>query len=109
MDEVVTNSDNTKQVKKTCTEKLGDVETTSMTTESLQITVDIPRLVNLYRLQGSCQSRSLAEALQPILITDEMREEATTAGIPLQLIATYDQARFKEIELFFLNSKLIVL
>ncbi|XP_070568797.1 uncharacterized protein [Ptychodera flava] len=92
------------RVQKTCNDKFGDgVEVTGMATKSLEISVAIPRLVNLYRMEASCQSESFTEALEPIMITDEMREVAATAGIPLKLIATYDQTTFNEIELFFLN------
>ncbi|XP_070568796.1 uncharacterized protein [Ptychodera flava] len=102
--EIVSNDVTTNKVQKTCVERFGDgVEVTGMATKSLEISVVIPRLVNLYRMEASCESESFTEALEPIMITDEMRELAASAGLPLKLIATYDQTKFDKIELFFLN------
>ncbi|XP_070561900.1 uncharacterized protein [Ptychodera flava] len=102
--EAINNRDTAQKVRRTCVDEFGDgVETTGMGTESLQVSVAVPRLLNLYRLRGSCQSRRLSRSLDPILITDEMRENAASVGLPLKLIATYDQARFDELELFFIN------
>ncbi|XP_070566174.1 uncharacterized protein [Ptychodera flava] len=102
--DVIDSDTDAEKVRKTCIDEFGEgVETTGMIVDSLKVCVDIPRLANLYRLEGSCQSESLSDALEPILITDEMREEAATVGIPLKLKATYDQSKFDKLELYFLN------
>ncbi|XP_070564022.1 uncharacterized protein [Ptychodera flava] len=101
--EVVADEDGCQEVKKLCKKKLGDVNTTSLTVKCLAMVQNFLTLYNLYRLKQTCRSGSLAKAFEPLLITDEMRKMASTVGITLQLKVSYDQERFKEIELFFIN------
>ncbi|XP_070558210.1 uncharacterized protein [Ptychodera flava] len=98
---VLADEDNCNEVKKVCKEKVG-LDPTTMTAESLGILLKILTLYYLYRLKQTCRSRNLAKALEPLLITDEMREIAAKVGITLQLKATYDTVKFEEIERFFI-------
>ncbi|XP_070557800.1 uncharacterized protein [Ptychodera flava] len=98
---VLADEDSCNEVKKVCKEKVG-LDPTTMTAESLGILLKILTLYYLYRLKQTCRSRNLAKALEPLLITDEMREIAAKVGITLQLKATYDMVKFKEIERFFI-------
>ncbi|XP_070564013.1 uncharacterized protein [Ptychodera flava] len=38
-----------------------------------------------------------------MLVPEQMRKQADTAGVPLKLIGTYDQAKFDELELIFID------
>ncbi|XP_070573145.1 centrosomal protein of 128 kDa-like [Ptychodera flava] len=101
---VVADEDDCGDVKKVCKKILGDeVDPTSLTAKSLGILLRLLTLYNLYRVKQTCRCGSLAKAFEPLLITDEMREIAAKVGIKLQLKATYNQERFKEVELFFIN------
>ncbi|XP_070549133.1 filamin A-interacting protein 1-like [Ptychodera flava] len=86
-----------------CKEHCGLVKVKSTEISSLTIHMDIPTLYNLYRLEHTCLSGSFPDSFEPLLITDKMREEADKVGLQLKLKATYDQARFDELELFFIN------
>ncbi|XP_070557078.1 uncharacterized protein [Ptychodera flava] len=99
---VLADEDSCNEVKKVCKEKIG-LDPNTVTAESLGILLKILTLYYLYRLKQTCRSRNLAKALEPLLITDEMREIAAKVGITLQLKAMYDMAKFEEIELFFIN------
>ncbi|XP_070570585.1 uncharacterized protein [Ptychodera flava] len=99
---VLADEDSCNEVKKVCKEKVG-LDPTTVTAESLGILLKILTLYYLYRLKQTCRSRNLAKALEPLLITDEMREIAAKVGITLQLKATYDMVKFEEIEHFFIN------
>ncbi|XP_070577455.1 uncharacterized protein [Ptychodera flava] len=90
--------------KKICKKELGDdVDPTNLTAESLGMLIRFLTLYNLYKLKQTCRSGSLAKAFEPLLITDEMIEIADKVGLKLQLKATYDTEKFKEVELFFIN------
>ncbi|XP_070575125.1 uncharacterized protein [Ptychodera flava] len=99
---VLADEDSCNEVKKVCKENLG-LDPTTLATESLGILLKIVTLYYLYRLKQTCRSRSLAKALELLLITDEMREIAAKVGIKLQLKAMYDTGKFEEIELFFID------
>ncbi|XP_070557111.1 uncharacterized protein [Ptychodera flava] len=99
---VLADEDSCNEVKKVCKEKVG-LDPNTLTAESLGILLKILTLYYLYRVKQTCRSRNLAKALEPLLITDEMRKIADTVGITLQLKAMYDMAKFEEIELFFIN------
>ncbi|XP_070564846.1 myosin-2 heavy chain-like [Ptychodera flava] len=86
-----------------CKRLVGDVETTGITTESLGLQLKLPALFNLYKLEQTCRSGSFPSAFEPLLVTNKMKEEAAKVGIQLKLKATYDEERFRELELFFLN------
>ncbi|XP_070556867.1 kinectin-like [Ptychodera flava] len=100
--DVLADEDSCNDVKKVWVEKVG-LDPTTVTAESLGILLKILTLYYLYRVKQTCRSRSLAKALEPLLITDEMRKIAATVGTTLQLKAMYDMAKFEEIELFFIN------
>ncbi|XP_070569125.1 uncharacterized protein [Ptychodera flava] len=103
-EEVVDNEQSRQEMENTIKEKLGDVDVNSFKAESLAILLRFLTLYNLYRLKQTCRSRSLAKAFEPLLITDEMREIAAKVGVaPLRLKVTYDQKKFREVELFFIN------
>ncbi|XP_070573222.1 uncharacterized protein [Ptychodera flava] len=99
---VLADEDSCNEVKKVWKKKAGLAPDT-LATKSLGISLKILTLYHLYRVKQTCRSRSLAEAFEPLLITDEMREIAAKVGITLQLKATYDTVKFEEIELFFIN------
>ncbi|XP_070567000.1 uncharacterized protein [Ptychodera flava] len=99
---VLADEDSCNEVKKVCTDKV-DLDPTTVTADSLGILLKIVTLYYLYRVKQTCRSGSLAKALEPLLITDEMREIAAGVGIKLQLKATYNTVKFEEIELFFIN------
>ncbi|XP_070570837.1 centromere-associated protein E-like [Ptychodera flava] len=99
---VLADEDSCNEVKKVWTERVG-LDPTTVTAESLGILLKILTLYYLYRLKQTCRYRNLAKALEPLLITDEMREIAAKHGITLQLKATYDTLKFEEIEHFFIN------
>ncbi|XP_070543758.1 uncharacterized protein [Ptychodera flava] len=99
---VLADEDSCSEVKKVCKEKVG-LDPNTLATGCLGILLKIVTLYYLYRLKQTCRSRNLAKALEPLLITDEMREIAAKVGITLQLKATYDTVKFKEIERFFIN------
>ncbi|XP_070556949.1 A-kinase anchor protein 9-like [Ptychodera flava] len=99
---VLADEDSCNEVKKVCKEKVG-LDPNTLGTGSLGILLKILTLYYLYRVKQTCRSRNLAKALEPLLITDEMRKIAATVGITLQLKAMYDMAKFEEIELFFIN------
>ncbi|XP_070570882.1 uncharacterized protein [Ptychodera flava] len=99
---VLADDSNCNEVKKVCKEKVG-LDPTTVKAESLGILLKILTLYYLYRLKQTCRSRNLAKALEPLLITEEMREIAAKVGITLQLKATYDTVRFEEMERFFIN------
>ncbi|XP_070573959.1 uncharacterized protein [Ptychodera flava] len=104
VEQVVADEDDCGEVKKVCKKKLGDeVDSTSLTAKSLGILLRLLTLYNLYRVKQTCRCGSLAKAFEPLLITDEMREIAAKVGIKLQLKATYNQERFKKVELFFIK------
>ncbi|XP_070566746.1 uncharacterized protein [Ptychodera flava] len=104
VEQVVADEDGYGDVKKVCKKILGDgVDPLSAMTESLAILLKLLTLYNLYIVKQACRCGSLATAFEPLLITDEMREIAAEVGIKLQLKATYNQERFKEVELFFIN------
>ncbi|XP_070575460.1 uncharacterized protein [Ptychodera flava] len=104
VDEVVADENDCGDVKKVCKKKLGDeVDAKSLREKSLAILLRLLTLYNLYRVKQTCRCGSLAKAFEPLLITDEMREIAAEVGIKLQLKATYNPERFKELELFFIN------
>ncbi|XP_070557115.1 uro-adherence factor A-like isoform X2 [Ptychodera flava] len=99
---VLADEESCSEVKKICKEKVG-LDPNTVTAKSLGILLKILTLYYLYRVKQTCRSRSLAKALEPLLITDEMRKIADTVGITLQLKAMYDMVKFEEIELFFIN------
>ncbi|XP_070561167.1 uncharacterized protein [Ptychodera flava] len=99
---VDTAEDSLQEVKKVCKEKLGDdMDPKRLTAESLGILLELLTLYALYKLKQTCRSGSLAKAFEPLLITDEMREIAAEVGLKLQLKATYNLEKFKEVERFF--------
>ncbi|XP_070550107.1 triadin-like [Ptychodera flava] len=101
--EAITNNNSVQRVDQNCRDNFGEVSVTSMKQDSLAISLDLPTLYNLYRLKQTCLSGSFPDSFEPLLITDEMREGAEKVGLQLKLKATYDQARFDELELFFIN------
>ncbi|XP_070545712.1 coiled-coil domain-containing protein 186-like isoform X2 [Ptychodera flava] len=101
--EAITNNNSVQRVDQNCRDNFGEVSVTSMKLDSLAISLDLPTLYNLYRLKQTCLSGSFPDSFEPLLITDKMREEADKVGLQLKLKATYDQARFDELELFFIN------
>ncbi|XP_070556630.1 uncharacterized protein [Ptychodera flava] len=103
VEDVLGDQDSCLEIKNACKQKLGDVDPSSLTAKSLAILLRFLTLYNLYRLKQTCRSGSLARAFEPLLITDEMREIAAKVGITLRLRATYDEKRFKDVELFFIN------
>ncbi|XP_070573535.1 uncharacterized protein [Ptychodera flava] len=103
IDDVLGDEDDCQEIKKACKQKLGDVDPSSLTAKSLAILLRFLTLYNLYRLKQTCRSGSLARAFEPLLITDEMREIAAKVGMTLRLKATYDEKKFREVELFFIN------
>ncbi|XP_070549199.1 uncharacterized protein [Ptychodera flava] len=86
-----------------CNEHFGQVQVETTKISSLAIHLDLPTVYNLYRLEHTCLSGSFPDSFEPLLITDKMREEADKVGLQLKLKATYEQARFNELELFFIN------
>ncbi|XP_070545670.1 uncharacterized protein [Ptychodera flava] len=101
--EAIANNTSLQRVDQNCRNSFGEVTVTSMKQDSLAISLDLPTLYNLYRLKQTCLSGSFPDSFEPLLITDKMREEADKVGLQLKLKATYDQARFDELELFFIN------
>ncbi|XP_070546261.1 uncharacterized protein [Ptychodera flava] len=101
--EAITNNTSVQRVDQNCRDNFGEVTVTSMKQKCLAISLDLPTLYNLYRLKQTCLSGSFPDSFEPLLITDKMREEAEKVGLQLKLKATYDQARFDELELFFIN------
>ncbi|XP_070550089.1 uro-adherence factor A-like [Ptychodera flava] len=102
--EVITNNTSLQRVDQNCRDSFGEGTVTMSTKrDSLAISLDLPTLYNLYRLKQTCLSGSFPDSFEPLLITDKMREEADKVGLQLKLKATYDQARFDELELFFIN------
>ncbi|XP_070571563.1 uncharacterized protein [Ptychodera flava] len=103
VDEVVADEDSCKEVKEICKKILDDVDLKGLVAKSLGILIRFLALYTLYKLKHTCRSGSLAKAFEPLLITDDMRKMAAAAEIKLQLKATYDTKKFKEVELFFIN------
>ncbi|XP_070556247.1 titin homolog [Ptychodera flava] len=102
--EAITNMTSLQRVDQNCRDSFGEGTVTMSTKrDSLAISLDLPTLYNLYRLKQTCLSGSFPDSFEPLLITDKMREEADKVGLQLNLKATYDQARFDELELFFMN------
>ncbi|XP_070545708.1 cingulin-like protein 1 [Ptychodera flava] len=101
--EVITNEESQQTVSKNSRKHCGNVKVKGTKKSSLAIHLDLPTLYNLYRLEHTCLSGSFPDSFEPLLITDKMREEADKVGLQLKLKATYDQARFDELELFFIN------
>ncbi|XP_070545713.1 uncharacterized protein [Ptychodera flava] len=101
--EAVVDNNSVQKVDQNCRDNFGEVTVTSMKQDSLAISLDLPTLYNLYRLKQTCLSGSFPDSFESLLITDKMREEADKVGLQLKLKATYDQARFDELELFFIN------
>ncbi|XP_070545705.1 putative autophagy-related protein 11 [Ptychodera flava] len=101
--EVITNEESQQRVDYNCRKHFGNVKSKGNKKCSLAIHLDIPTMYNLYRLEHTCLSGSFPDSFEPLLITDKMREEADKVGLQLKLKATYDQARFDELELFFIN------
>ncbi|XP_070545681.1 uncharacterized protein [Ptychodera flava] len=101
--EAVVDNNSVQRVDQNCRDNFGEVSVTSMKQDSLAISLDLPTLYNLYRLKQTCLSGSFPDSFEPLLITDKMREEADKVGLQLKLKAIYDQARFDELELFFIN------
>ncbi|XP_070550092.1 myosin-7-like isoform X1 [Ptychodera flava] len=102
--EAITNNTSVQKVDQNCRDSFGEGTVTKSTKrDSLAISIDLPSLYNLYRLKQTCLSGSFPDSFEPLLITDKMREEADKVGLQLKLTATYDQARFDELELFFIN------
>ncbi|XP_070546264.1 myosin heavy chain-like [Ptychodera flava] len=101
--EAITNNTSVQRVDQNCRDNFGEVTVTSMKQKCLAISLDLPTLYNLYRLKQTCLSGSFPDSFEPLLITDKMREEAEKVGLQLKLKATYDQARFDKLELFFIN------
>ncbi|XP_070566958.1 uncharacterized protein [Ptychodera flava] len=99
---VLADEDSCNEVKKVCKENVGLIPTT-VGVGCLGIPLKIFTLYYLYRVKQTCRSRSLAKALEPLLITDEMREIAAKVELKLQLKAAYDTERFEKIERFFIN------
>ncbi|XP_070569238.1 uncharacterized protein [Ptychodera flava] len=91
------------EVKRVCKKNLGEVDPYSFSNKSLAILLRFLTHYNLCRLKQTCRSGSLAKAFEPLLITDEMREIGVKVGMTLQLKATYDQEKFAELEIFFIN------
>ncbi|XP_070549192.1 uncharacterized protein [Ptychodera flava] len=102
-DKVITNETSHQRVNDVCKKNFGKVTATSLKKESLAISLNLPTLYNLYRVRHTCLSGSFPDSFEPLLITDKMREEADKVGLQLKLKATYDQARFDELQLFFIN------
>ncbi|XP_070546578.1 enolase-phosphatase E1-like [Ptychodera flava] len=102
--EAIANNTSLQRVDQNCKDSFGEGTVTKSTKrDSLAISLDLPTLYNLYRLKQTCLSGSFPDSFEPLLITDKMREEADKVGLQLKLKATYDQARFDELELFFIN------
>ncbi|XP_070545673.1 uncharacterized protein [Ptychodera flava] len=101
--EVTINEESQQTVHYNCEEHFGKVKVKGTEQSSLAIHLDLPTVYNLYRLEHTCLSGSFPDSFEPLLITDKMREEADKVGLQLKLKATYDQARFDELELFFIN------
>ncbi|XP_070549147.1 calponin homology domain-containing protein DDB_G0272472-like [Ptychodera flava] len=101
--EAIVNETSIQAVDQHCRNSFGKVRVTSKKRHSLAISLHLPTLYNLYRLKQTCLSGSFPDSFEPLLITDKMREEADKVGLQLKLKATYDQARFDELELFFIN------
>ncbi|XP_070573607.1 titin homolog [Ptychodera flava] len=101
--ELIADKDRYQGLKKVCKKNLGDVVTLSLTAKALTILLKLLTLHNMYRLKQTCRCGSLAKALEPLLITDEMRMISAKVGITLQLKAMYDQKKLEEIELFFIK------
>ncbi|XP_070573833.1 putative leucine-rich repeat-containing protein DDB_G0290503 [Ptychodera flava] len=100
VEEVVADEDGLGDIKTLIMKILGDeVDAKSLREKSLAILLRLLTLYNLYRVKQTCRSRSMAKAFEPLLITDEMRDIAAEVGIKLQLKATYNPERFKELEL----------
>ncbi|XP_070578856.1 uncharacterized protein [Ptychodera flava] len=94
------------QVRQVIEDKCGCVDVLSMEKGSLAVTLHVPRLINLYRLERTTKSGSLAEAMEPVLITDEANAMAERAGIPrklLKLQVIYDQGTFQAIQQFLIK------
>ena len=106
VDEILEDGEQSERVQKVVKSTVGeDVTVTSLTEGSLTIVLDLPSLFFLYRLQACCQSGLLAHELEPLLLTDEMREEAVKVGRRLKLRAEYDEDDFTAVDKYFLESK----
>ncbi|XP_070546546.1 uncharacterized protein [Ptychodera flava] len=103
VNEVTVSGESQQMVHYNCKEHFGKVKVKGTEQGSLAIHLDLPTVYNLYRLEHTCLSGSFPDSFEPLLITDKMREEADKVGLQLKLKATYDQARFDELELFFIN------
>ncbi|XP_070546206.1 myosin-6-like [Ptychodera flava] len=101
--QVIANKGSQETINNNCEEHFGEAKVTGINNCSLAIQLNLPTLYNLYRLEHTCLSGSFPDSFEPLLITDKMREEADKVGLKLTLKATYDQARFNELELFFIN------
>ncbi|XP_070578860.1 uncharacterized protein [Ptychodera flava] len=94
------------QVRQVIEDKCGCVDVLSMEKGSLAVTLHVPRLINLYRLERTTKSGSLAEAMEPVLITDKAKAMAERAGIPgnlMKLHVIYDQGTFQAIQQFLIK------
>ncbi|XP_070570892.1 uncharacterized protein [Ptychodera flava] len=106
IDTILESEERCQQVHHVIKDKCGSVRISFMKKESLVVTLDVPRLVNLYRLERTTKSGSLAEAMEPLLVTDEMKAKAKRAGIPghlMKLQVTYNQATFQAIRRFLIK------
>ncbi|XP_070546559.1 dynein axonemal assembly factor 1 homolog [Ptychodera flava] len=108
IDKVIANEASNQTVNIISKKNFGRVAAVSLKKDSLAISLYLPTLYNLYRVRHTCLSDSFPDSFEPHLITDKMREEAEKVGLKLKLKATYNQARFDELELFFINSKFSV-
>ncbi|XP_077985422.1 uncharacterized protein LOC144440056 isoform X2 [Glandiceps talaboti] len=103
-DKIVTDTSSRDSIDEVCTKCCKDkVCVSDMRTGSLNMTLNFPHLPSLYRFEGCCRSGSLVTSLEPLLITDEMRQLAAEVDLPLQLHLTYDNDEFYEVGEFFLD------
>ncbi|XP_070549125.1 myb-like protein X [Ptychodera flava] len=103
VEDVIASEASQQTAQQLCQKNCGEVTTTKFKSGSLKISLNIPTQYNLYRVRHTCKSGSFPDSFEPLLITDKMREEADKVGLQLKLKATYDQARFDELRLFFLE------
>ncbi|XP_070573415.1 uncharacterized protein [Ptychodera flava] len=100
--EVVNDPASYRKVQTVVKEKF-DAQVETMKQKCLDLALNLPKLLSLYKYRGSCRSGSFAKALEPLLITDEMKQESAKVGMKLMLRVSYSEEEFKLVEKVFIT------
>ncbi|XP_070578852.1 uncharacterized protein [Ptychodera flava] len=106
IDALLASEEKRQQLQQVIENKCGSVRVSSIEKGSLVVTLDVPRLINLYRLERTTKSGSLAEAMEPLLIPKDIKVAAERAGIPenlMKLQVIYDKRTFQAIAGFLIK------